>query len=151
MINYIGSFALIVFGVVLLATSRKTDSMRIIIGLLLAVGVPIFLAVDETYKSSVEWNPILSKSAVSGTYADRQRTLTLNPDATYNLQSNEGITTGIWTLDDFNLTLGDSTKGTTVSARVITYKNHPYVMLEQPDDLDNWNRKLGLRQIENIQ
>ena len=118
-----------------------------LIAFLLPVIIPtIFIAFLILSSENVEYNPIISdKSALVGTWADRDYRLVLRNDRTFTIDGaftinrTEASFTGNWTLTDFNMTLTGSPYE---YLRVIQVgKDYQLLKNSKAKDPDDWNTK----------
>ncbi len=96
----------------------------------LALGIASEVLVQE------DLNPVVQPGELVGSWRDGAQPLTLRADHTFQLRGPpDGA--GNWNLHDWELSLNDT------KARVIKVNGAYRIVLSFPDDLDEWNGRLG--------
>lgn len=80
-------------------------------GVIAVIAAAILLAkiLPSIIMGEIEYNPMIDSSKeVVGTYSNGERSLTLNADGTYTAKGFSEMSSGLWSSDDWNLQLSNS-------------------------------------------
>jgi hypothetical protein len=142
--------SLIVWGML----KRPRSRWRIAIGAIVLCGTAVQFAAILVFDSMIEFNPSpVNRQDLHGLWSDRGTTLQVNADGTFDLKAKEPLAarigateaTGTWTLGDFNLYLKTASGASLTPLRVIQFGSSFRLIVDDFDDPDWWDGRLGFR------
>lgn len=156
-----GLLLVAVIGLVLAISSAIVPRLRpwgLVVGVGMLSVVGAFVAANIWFDAAVEMNPFpVDRAVLEGTWRDGDAVLVFRSDGTFRLDPGwladrlKGHNShGEWKLDDWNLTLLENGGRPLAPLRVIRFRREYRIIVDDFEDPDMWDGRLGFRREESI-